>query len=63
MQHIKDDLLLYETNDEELKQLLVKAAIHIKKLEDQVINDSWINNPDRSGGQFTDEELHRHDNW
>lgn len=27
------------------------------------IENSWRNNPDRSGGQFTDEEINRYNEW
>ena len=30
-----------------------------KKLEDRISELSWANSPDRSGGQFTDEEINR----
>lgn len=59
--NIRNELLAYETNDEELKVLLIKAASHIQKLEEQSIHDSWIINPDRTGGQFSDGELNRSD--
>ena len=57
-----DELLNYETDDEKLKALLTAAAIKIRKLEKQIADDSWISSPDRSGGQFTYDEIN-HDRW
>ena len=39
------------------------AAKEIKRYKDRIIEDSWTKNPDRMGGQFTDEEINRSDNW
>lgn len=37
--------------------MLSKAADEIERLRDQNSDMGWRLNPDRSGGQFTDEEL------
>lgn len=34
----------------------------IRKQNDRLIEDSWARNPDRMGGQFTDEEIYRSQN-
>lgn len=43
----------------EIKQL--RASV--KQLEAKSINDSWDRNPDRSGGQYTEEEINRSTEW
>ena len=48
-----------EINIAELKRILddlVECSV-------QGINLSWQQNPDRSGGQFTDEEINRANEW
>jgi len=41
------------------------ALIRIRELEAQAIEDSWRANPDRMGGQFTDQEIEdaERENW
>jgi len=41
------------------------ALIRIRELEAQAIQDSWRANPDRMGGQFTDQEIAdaERENW
>ncbi len=34
----------------------------IRKQNDRLVEDSWTRNPDRMGGQFTDEEIYRSQN-
>ena len=34
----------------------------IRKQNDRLVEDSWIRNPDRMGGQFTDDEIARSQN-
>ena len=35
----------------------------VADLEAQATERSWQTNPDRSGGQFTDEEINRRNDW
>lgn len=44
---------------EDLMRLLFRARYEIKTLRQQVTDMGWQLNPDRMGGQFTDEELNR----
>ena len=39
--------------------MLSRAADEIERLRKRNVELGWIENPDRSGGQFTDEELNR----
>lgn len=34
----------------------------IRKQNDRLVEDSWTRNPDRMGGQFTDDEIYRSQN-
>lgn len=43
----------------ELYILLSRAVGEIDSLRKRNVELGWIENPDRSGGQFTDEELNR----
>jgi hypothetical protein len=43
--------------------MLYKAAEEIARLRDQNSDMGWRLNPDRSGGQFTQEEINRGDEW
>ena len=60
-----EDAALYATvsflkvNIDELKRILQDVEQCVKKESD----DSWITNPDRSGGQFTEEEIKRGNEW
>jgi hypothetical protein len=42
---------------------LRKYENEIKRLNDQNIEMGWRLNPDRMGGQFTQEEINRRDEW
>jgi hypothetical protein len=46
-------------NIDELRRILQDLEQCVKKESD----DSWITNPDRSGGAYTDEEIHRGSEW
>jgi hypothetical protein len=43
----------------ELYLLLSRAVEEIDRLRKRNVELGWAENPDRSGGQFTDEELNR----
>ena len=47
---------------DELLMMLFRSAEEIKRLRDSNSDMSWRLNPDRMGGQFTQEELGR-DGW
>ena len=47
------------TNINELKRILQD----VEQCAKQASDDSWITNPDRSGGQFTEEEINRGSEW
>lgn len=38
---------------------IFRLRAELRRLKEKTIEDSWARNPDRSGGQFTDEEIHR----
>lgn len=46
-------------NIKELKSILADVEACCKQASD----DSWTTNPDRMGGQFTDEEIRRSGEW
>ena len=50
-----------EVNIDELKRILQDVEVCAKKESD----DSWITNPDRSGGQFAQDEIYNmgRDGW
>ena len=48
-----------EVNIDELKRILQD----VEQCAKQASDDSWITNPDRSGGAFTDEEIARSSEW
>jgi hypothetical protein len=50
-------------NDTELYHLIANSEEEIRQLRKRVVDLSWSVNPDRSGGQFTQEELNRGDGW
>ena len=52
-----EELKAYVTDDPELSILLMRTIDYIQRLEKRNIDLSWDVNPDRSGGQFTREEL------
>ena len=45
---------MLEVNIDELRRILAD----VEKCCEKATQDSWANNPDRSGGQFTQDELH-----
>ena len=54
-----EELKAYVTDDPELSRLLLRTIDYIQRLEKQNNDLSWSVNPDRSGGQFTRDELDR----
>lgn len=52
-----EELKAYVTDDPELSILLLRTIDYIQQLEKRNIDLSWEVNPDRSGGQFTRDEL------
>jgi hypothetical protein len=38
-------------------RMLVKLRDEVYRLREKAIEDSWIRNPDRSGGQYSDSEI------
>ena len=41
---------------------IFRLRAELRRAKEQAIEDSWARNPDRSGGQFNNEEIYR-DNW
>ena len=54
---------MLEVNIDELRRILQDVEQCEPSLPGEVNNNSWIANPDRSGGQFTDEEINRAGEW
>ena len=50
---------MLKVNIDELKRILQD----VEQCAKQASDDSWITNPDRSGGQFTEEEINRGSEW
>jgi hypothetical protein len=50
---------LLQINIDELKRILQDVEQCAKQQSD----DSWITNPDRMGGQYTEEEINRGSEW
>ena len=48
-----------EINIDELKRILAD----VEQCSQQATEASWAANPDRSGGQFTEEEINRGSEW
>ena len=48
-----------EVNIAELNRILAD----VEKCVEKDVEQSWRDNPDRSGGQFTDEEINRAGEW
>lgn len=46
-----------------LQLLLIMAAERIETLKERITTVGWQTNPDRSGGQFTEEEIDRAGEW
>ena len=38
---------------------IFRLRAELRRLKEKAIEDSWARNPDRMGGQFTDEEINR----
>lgn len=38
---------------------IFRLRAELRRAKEQAIEDSWIRNPDRMGGQFTEEEINR----
>ena len=65
-QHNHDHKIAYkvgcnmlEINIDELKRILAD----VEKCVEKDVYDSWKENPDRMGGQFTDEEIRKAGEW
>jgi hypothetical protein len=60
---LKTTAQFLKVNIDELKRILQDVEQCEPSLPGEGNNDSWITNPDRSGGQFTDEEINRAGEW
>jgi hypothetical protein len=60
---LKTTAQFLKINIDELKRVLQDVEQCEPSLPGEGNNDSWITNPDRSGGQFTDEEINRAGEW
>ena len=40
-------------------RMLVKLGNEITRLREKSVEDEWVRNPDRSGGQFTQDEINQ----
>lgn len=69
---IRNSLVDDEGYEDELSKFANRMTVRlntaikrIQQLEKQAVEDSWRLNPDRMGGQFTQEELNRYnqDRW
>jgi uncharacterized protein YlxW (UPF0749 family) len=47
----------------EIIEAITSLQKRVADLEAQASERSWQTNPDRMGGQFTDEEISRRDTW
>lgn len=62
LDQIENETVTKENIDlEQVYILLTHAAMRIDQLTRDNVDLSWSANPDRSGGQFTQEELNRPD--
>ena len=50
-------------DDDWYKKMYYQQLKRIKELEDRVAHDSWITNPDRSGGAFSQDEIDNYNSW
>jgi hypothetical protein len=59
LQNASIDLWMHQPkcSDEELYKLLCRAIVEIEHLRKANADMGWSLNPDRSGGQFTQEEI------
>jgi hypothetical protein len=48
---------------EEVYSLFMRCLAELTIIKSKQAADSWANNPDRMGGQFTDEEINRRNEW
>jgi hypothetical protein len=48
---------------EEVYSLLIRCFIEFTSVKNKQVIDSWKNDPDRMGGQFTEEEINRSHEW
>ena len=62
-QFVNETVQYLKINIDELKRVLQDVEQCEPSLPGEGNNDSWITNPDRSGGQFTDEEINRAGEW
>jgi hypothetical protein len=64
---IKDMTIKMENEEmvtrEEVYSLLMRCFVEFTAIKNQQLVDSWKNNPDRMGGQFTEEEINRSREW
>jgi hypothetical protein len=66
----KREMLVYDEEQGDFRVATPQEIIYeiltlqkrVANLEAQAIERSWQNSPDRSGGQFTDDEINR-DTW
>ncbi len=56
---LKTTAQFLEINIDELQKILD----HVEACREKASYDSWRENPDRMGGQFTDEEINRSTEW
>lgn len=63
LQELKDVTIKMENDEtitrEEVYSLLMRCFVEFTAIKNQRLIDSWKDNPDRMGGQFTDEEINR----
>lgn len=63
LQDLKTATIKMEENSEKREDiyvLLMRCFVTLQGIRNKQIEDSWKDNPDRMGGQFTDEEINRH---
>ena len=41
---------------------IFRLRAELRRMKEKAVEDSWTRNPDRMGGQFTDEEIYRSQN-
>lgn len=54
---------LLDMTREQLIGRIMHLEEKISRMEKEKVDDSWRSNPDRMGGQFTEEELNRIERW
>lgn len=62
IEEVKQLTIKMEENKEtrqEVYSLLMRCMVELMTIRNKQISDSWKDNPDRMGGQFTDEEINR----